>query len=514
VNGTFCLVLHTHMPYVRRNGTWPSGEDFLFQTWAGSYLRVVELLEDLAERGHREVLTLGMTPLVAHQLDDPYLLGEFHSWLGRCMLRAESQISRYDGPRIREVKDLAGFHWVHHRNLLERFQERYLGAGMGPALRRLSEEGVIELLGGPASHPLLGRIREPAVLDCQLEVGLAEHASRYGTRPRGLWAPECHYRPASADRPGLEEHFHRAGVGHFMVDAPTLTAAGGAAATFQPVLVGDSDVVAFGRDTEATRLVWSAEAGYPGNDWYRDFGCIDEFGFKSFRVSGRNVSPSDKRVYEPAAGEVHARSDARAFAAAICRRLEEYSRESGCAGLMVAGYDTELFGHWWFEGPAFLDEVFGALGEAGVRVTTLERALDEHPPRRRLRLPAGTWGLGGDERSWIAPETEEMWSQLAWTETEMLALVQRTATWRGSDRLIVDQLAREQFLLASSDWPFMVLQGQNPGYARERFRSHLHHFEELRQAILSGPSIEAHALAAEHFERNNAFPALDAGAMS
>ncbi|HWN27045.1 MAG TPA: 1,4-alpha-glucan branching protein, partial [Actinomycetospora sp.] len=183
--GTFCLVLHSHLPWLLRHGTWPVGEDWLYQAWAHSYLPVVEVLERLAARGQRDVLTLGVTPVLAAQLDHPPALRAFHTWLGDWQLRAH-EAHRTD-PALATREHRAAAH------ALKMF-ERDWRHGASPILRRLVDGDVIELLGGPATHPfaplLPGRVRR-----FLLDAGLRDTARRLGARPGGIWAPECGYAP-------------------------------------------------------------------------------------------------------------------------------------------------------------------------------------------------------------------------------------------------------------------------------------------------------------------------------
>jgi 1,4-alpha-glucan branching enzyme len=263
--------------------------------------------------------------------------------------------------------------------------------------------------------------------------------------------------------------------------------------------------------------VWSPTGGYPTNKWYREYFAYDmTAGFKNWRVTSIRTPIAGKKPYEPARAIERAHKDAEDFVRLLDGWLSDHEERTGGEGIVVACYDTELFGHWWFEGPAWLERVFTLLeGHPRVRAMSLERALEAVPPRRKVELVEGSWGFRKDLRSWIAPETEEMWRLLTETESETLRLVRKFAADEAPGRTAaLAQLTRELFLLQSSDWPFMVLRGRNPGYARERFDSHRARWGRLAEALLRRtPDDALGRLAADLFEIDNAFPDLDASAL-
>ncbi|MDQ6650249.1 MAG: 1,4-alpha-glucan branching protein, partial [Actinomycetota bacterium] len=310
--GTCCVVLHTHLPWLAHAGAWPVGEEWLHQAWSASYLPLVRMLGRLAIEGRRNQLTLGVTPVLAAMLDDPYCLREFATWLGFWQVRAEGLAGR----REAHLRELAGREFRAATAALGDAEGAWRHGG-SPVLRGLRDAGVVELLGGPATHPFQPLL-EPRLVDAQLRVGLDDAALRLGSRPEGIWAPECGYRP------GLEQSYAAAGVGRFLVDGPTLIGSRGGdpASTADAWTVGDSDVVAFARDLDVTYRVWSPHSGYPGGRYYRDFHTFDhDSGFRPARVTSTRTGPEDKRPYEPdlAAGAVAA--DAADFVDVVRRRL-------------------------------------------------------------------------------------------------------------------------------------------------------------------------------------------------
>ena len=536
--GEFALVLHTHLPYVRGHGVWPVGEEWLFQAWGTSWLPVTEVLERLAAEGHRNVLTLGVTPSVAFQLADAGLAQDLGTWLCGQMWRSEEQRwHRHLGP---QVTGLSSFYWQRFKRLYDYHDQVQRRGGLLSVWADLADRGVIELLGGPATHPYLPLQRDPALIDAQLTCGLDDHERWSGRRPTGLWAPEMGYRPrgrvadATArpdavddhgtptlprrgpELPGLEEHYAAHGVDHVLVDAPTLIRAAGGTDrdwTIRPdppdpaagspdevvhdgVLIGDSEVVAYARDLAVAYHVWSPTAGYPGNGWYRDSYAIGSFGVHpSWRVTDHQVHPRDKEPYEPDAALEQVGHDADHLQAVLHDVLDQRP-----GGLVVAAYDTELFGHWWFEGVAWLEALLrGVADDPTLTTTTLADRLERQPPTRRLSLPESSWGYAKGHASWVTEQTRPMWRAIAEAEDRARAVL---ADGRGHDGARA-QVARELALLAGSDWPFMATRGNNPRYAQERIDGHAAALHRLCDAI-ERDHLDVAGLA--ELERRDGFP--------
>ncbi|MFA9430418.1 1,4-alpha-glucan branching protein domain-containing protein [Egicoccus sp. AB-alg2] len=520
MSGEFALVLHTHLPHLKGHGVWPVGEEWLFQAWAGSWLPVTRMLERLADDGHRDVLTLGVTPLAAHQVRDPRLARDLGTWLGGQMWRSEEQRWHTDmGP---EVVELATFYWRHFADLLAYHQDVEARGGLTAVWADLAARGVVQLLGGPATHPYLPLVADPTLIDAQLASGLGDHAGWAPAPSRGLWVPEMGYRPRGpvgdptaapvrVDRygtptlpprgpalPGLEEHYAAHGIDHVLIDTATLWAGEGRPgrdwtanevlasgeyadlpALHEGVLIGDGEVAAFARDLNVGCHVWSAAAGYPADVWYRDYFAHGTFGtHPSWRVTDRSLPPDAKQPYVPAAAAERVEAHAQHFHGELRRTLADRP-----GGVVVCAYDTELFGHWWFEGPAWLEAVLRRVAtDPELRTTTLASRRERHPPTRRLRLPESSWGHAKSHASWVADTTRPMWQAI----DEAIATA-RAALAGGRGRPEArEQVARELALLMTSDWPYMVLRGNAAGYAEERVRGHADALANLCRLIEEG----------------------------
>jgi 1,4-alpha-glucan branching enzyme len=464
--GTFALVLHTHLPWLPHAGTWPVGEEWLYQAFTGSWRRVVGVVERLAAEGRREVMTLGVTPVVAAMLDDEYSLAELHTWAGNWQLRAQLAAQH---PHLR---DLAAHEWREATACLEDLEGRWLRGGSA-VLRPLVDSGALELIGGPATHPFQPLLSD-RVQRFALRTGLDDARVRFGRAPEGIWAPECGYTP------GLEHSYVDAGVQRFLVDGPTLH---GDTAAAHPV--GDTDVLAFGRDLDVTYRVWSPKAGYPGDAAYRDFHTFDHpTGFRPARVTGKHVAPGDKAPWNAALAAEATSRHADDFVETVVARLADLRERDGRRGLVVAAYDTELFGHWWYEGPQWLEAILRRLPEAGVRVTTLAGAVEAGHIGEPRELPASSWGSGKDWRVWDGEQVADLVEESRHVQDRLVALVDK---FGGPFRdPVLDQLAREALLVTSSDWAFMVTKDSAAEYARRRAAEHTARFHRLADLVESG----------------------------
>ena len=499
VPGAFCLVLHSHLPWLPGHGVWPLGEEWLFQAWVESYVPLVAELDSLAAEGHRDVLTLGVTPVLAAQLDDPRMRRDATTWAGLWGMRAREMGFDAD-PHRRSTAEREYTGAARAAQLLE---SRWRGGG-SPVLRGLRDQGVVELLGGPSAHPFLPLLL-PEVSDLALRTGLADSAWRLGAAPRGIWSPECGWHPS------LATSFGQAGVGHFVVDEQTVRDAGGH--PHAAWRVAGSEVVAVPRKLEVTNLIWSSRSGYPASPAYRDFHAREEFtGIRLWAITEHDVSVDRKRPYDPAEASAQVDHDVAHFVAAVRDQLLHAHEVRGEAGLVVAAYDTELFGHWWHEGPLFLSRAIRALRRAGVTVTTLEKAVEDGHVGGDLELGPGSWGAGKDYSVWDGPAVRQIAHENEWLQRRWLDVVarERGAGRLGTRRPDLDQLLQTLWHALSSDWAFLVTRGQSVDYARRRAEEHRRNFHVLAQLVQDGRRDAALEEARRQALQDNAFPALDA----
>ena len=461
--GRFALVLHSHLPWLRGHGNWPVGEEWLHQAIATSYVPVLGALHRLAAKGHKDMVSIGITPVLAAQLDDATVLRDAGTWAADWLWRTRELAATDPDAAAREARQA--------RDVLDALQTRHR-AGFSPAFRALADAGAIELLAGPATHPFQPLLDE-RIAAFSLRTGMDDHTIRFGQAAAGIWAPECGYRP------GLENVYSAAGAGHFLMDGPTMLHVG--RGTHSAWTVGDSDVVAFGRDLDVTYRVWSPRKGYPGHHEYRDFHVIDDMGFRTRRVTSSTVHGPDKAPYSEQLARQAVHRDARDFVDTVRERLLDLQEQTDDP-LVVAAYDTELFGHWWHEGPAWLEEVLTLMPHAGIEVTTLRRARER--AAGRIDPEAGSWGSGKDFRVWAGPQVSQLVDDNEDLVRRWLKLAEPTR-----DRLQSD-MATQALLALSSDWAFMVTKDSAAQYALDRHAGHHAAFNRAADAIETGSAIE------------------------
>ncbi|HEV8305701.1 MAG TPA: 1,4-alpha-glucan branching protein domain-containing protein [Gemmatimonadales bacterium] len=520
----FVLALHSHLPYVLHHGRWPHGSDWLCEATLDTYLPLLEQLEQLRAEGTPAPVTIGFTPVLANQLASPDFVREMDAFfaqrLAMCDQAPASLAETGDGALV----GLVAF-WKERLTRLQALF-RSEGGDLVRAFRRLEEQGRLEIIGSAATHgylPLLGRTES---IRLQLAVGKAEHRRLFGVAPRGCWVPECAYRP------GIEQHLAEAGFSYFFTDShlahagtplraygdgPHPPAEWHGKATKSPYQAyrvsrraGPGSVAALVRDPRSSMQIWSRHQGYPGDEWYLEFHKIRwPGGLKLWRVSGANVDLGGKRPYEPPRAFERAGNHASHFAHLLDGLPEGKPKDRD--GVIVAPFDTELFGHWWFEGPDFLAATYRELRHHPKRVTpvTASQHLEAHPPRAALQLAEGSWGANGDHSMWMNDRTAWTWKRLRPLE-DAFWKVAAAALKQPAARPVLAQAARELLLAQSSDWQFIISTGAVVDYAERRFTLHCDDAERLTAALAAGgAALEGATRLAEELERrDNLFPTV------
>ncbi len=506
--GSFAFVLHTHLPYSRNAGRWPHGEEWLFEATCETYVPLLEMLEALPD-GLQASLTLSLTPVLLEQLAAPEVIAGALDYIEDRTLRATRDINRFESLGDSEGAALARFYrdWYAARGASLRDD---MAGDLVGAFRRLTEARRVEPIASGATHGFLPLLARDSSIYAQVRTGVETHRRHLGRSPQGFWLPECAYRGAipgdGARRPGIEDYLDAHGLQFFFVESHAIE--GGSPAidrralpefyllrgrgaperpltppitghsTARPYYVGQTNVAAIGRNRRLSMQVWSADLGYPGDGRYREFHKKDSVsGMQYWSVTGPGVDLGDKGRYDPAAAQSRIQAHARHFAGEVIAELERQSQVLGERALVTAVFDTELFGHWWFEGVDWLAAVLRLLGEdERVDVLSVSEALRRHPPDTAIDLPASSWGTGGDDRTWYNDLTKDMWAQLHEGE---LAAERVAANVRLSRRPFVVQALRELLLAESSDWPFLMTTGQASSYGRRRFDTHSERFRIL-----------------------------------
>lgn len=499
MKGYLTFVLHTHIPYVRKHGKWPFGEEWLYEAMSESYLPLLMEFERLRNSGVRFQLVVNITPILIEQLADDYVKAEFEKYLLRKIERTKEDLSsgKYLKKAVRGALN-------HYEGVY--FYWKAINGNIIGEFRQLQEEGYLEIIASPATHsylPLLGREES---IRAQIANGIATYEKHFGRKPRGMWISECAYRPEGewelpdgrkVSRPGIEKFLEEFGIKYFLVESslidngPVSDSYGNpiphdSLATLRPYWVKGSSVAVFGRNRETGHQVWSAHYGYPGDFWYREFHRkAPESGGQYWRVTGKDVDLSEKDYYDPDKALKRVEEHARHFVWLVEALLKEFEEKTGEKGIIVAPYDTELFGHWWYEGVKWLGRVLELLAERGIKTTTLSAFLENYSSEGlEIELPEGSWGANSNHSTWWNPETEWTWKEIYRAEDRMVAMASR---FYGKDRLgdrAIEQLARELLTLEASDWQFLITTGQAKVYAERRVLLHSRDFHRLANEIV------------------------------
>jgi 1,4-alpha-glucan branching enzyme len=545
----FIFTLHSHLPYMLNHGRWPHGSDWLCEAALDTYLPLLEIFQGLEAADIPAPVTIGFTPVLANQLVSPMFVTEMEAFfdqrIAACAAAPESLATTGDT----DLLPLVGF-WEERLRRLRRLFEQTGGDLVSP-FRALEAAGRLEIIGSAATHGFLPLLARDESIRLQLAVGAAEHRRLFGRTPTGCWLPECAYRPRGPWEPwptaprtgirrGIEEHLADAGFRYFFVDSHLASAGRALGLSGDPTAATDltvhtprarelaeqprrspyqayrvahargvANVTAYVRDPRASMQVWSRFEGYPGDEWYLEFHKMRwPGGLKLWRVSGSDVDLGGKQMYVPATALGRAQEHAEHFAGVLAGIAQGDTRRRD--GVVVAPFDTELFGHWWFEGPDFLDGVYRALArrDRGVRPVTGSRHLAEHPARQAIRLPAGSWGANGDFSMWLNGQTAWTWERL-WPIEAAFWDVAPAALQSPAARPVLAQAARELLLAQSSDWQFIISTGAAADYGERRFRDHCSDTESLVDALRDGSpqALETAARRADELgQRDHLFP--------
>ncbi len=544
--GSFVLMLHSHLPFYRKAGMWPFGEENLYECMAETYLPLLNALNELLAEGIKPRATIGMTPILAEQLTDAHLQQGFVDYINARLKAVNEDLERYPDPKVPDSEHLAflaKFYKEWYEKTLDDFINKY-DRNLIQGFRQLQDAGAIEVTTSGATHgfsPLLG---QDASINAQYRVGVESYKRHFGRAPRGCWLPECAYRPAKEEidpktgkkkiRPAIDAFLYENDLGYFFTEYHAIEGADSSEArrvfgiygdieyipvshlpptglnTYEAYWLKDYPVAVMGRNNRASFQVWSAAHGYPGDGLYREFHRKDpNSGMHYWRLTSKEADLGDKMLYDPVQAFKQTEMQADHFTNLCYHLLKDHHEATGEEGLLLVSFDTELYGHWWFEGVAWLKGVLKRFHEMeNVDVQTAGEFLEAHQPQRAIQLPESTWGQGGHYWVWNNHHTDWMWPVIHTAEARMRDLADKFRG--GADPIttrILNQALRELLLLSSSDWPFLVTTFQAKDYAIERFNGHVEGFNQLCDMLDSG-KVDVETLYRLE-EKDNPFPHLD-----
>ncbi|HEY9682495.1 MAG TPA: 1,4-alpha-glucan branching protein domain-containing protein [Oculatellaceae cyanobacterium] len=535
--GSFVFMLHSHLPYYRKAGMWPFGEESVYECMAETYIPLLNAIADLWDEGIPAKLTIGITPILCEQLSDPHLNAGFDKFLGDRIHAAQQDEKRFS-PRGEAANvdflHLAKFYTNWFEKIRRDYHERW-NRDIIAGFRKYQDLGAIEITTSAATHCFSPLLKTDSSLFGQYKAGVESYKRHFGRAPKGFWLPECAYRPAEGDRAGIEKWLYELGLQYFFTESfvieggqtvelrrvfgpygsveyipvPPRPATG--LNTFEAYWLKEYPVAVLGRHEKAGYQVWSADHGYPGDGNYREFHKKDDVsGLHFWKLTSKTTDLGEKQLYSPEAAAHRVRENSDHYVGFLQEQLTDHLKKTGKPGLVMVSFDTELFGHWWFEGVSWIKDVIKKLRTyTAVTMRTASEFLEFQPPTQAIEIPQSSWGSGGHWQVWLNNETEWMWPLIHDAEVAMEDIAE--ANNNKSDALTqraLKQAARELVLLQSSDWPFLVTTGQAKQYAVERFNQHVERFKNLVEMLRFNKLDEAKI--AEYEDVDNPFPTISA----
>ena len=518
--GYLALVLHSHLPYVRH----PEYDQFLEEDWlyeaiTETYIPLINVFDGLVDDGVDFHLTMSLTPTLISMLTDPLLVQRYVRHINKLIELSEKEIERTRhqsefNPIARMYRDM----FINARYV---FEEKY-GHNLVRAFRKFQDLGNVEIITCGATHGFLPLIQNQKAVRAQIMVAVEHYRQHFGKSPNGIWLPECGFYE------GLDEILKEAGISYFFTDSHGLFQASPRPkyGVYAPIYCR-SGVAAFARDIESSKQVWSSKEGYPGDynyrDFYRDIGFDLDYdyvkpylhpdglrvnlGIKYYKITG-NSNHKDPYIRQWALER--AAEHAGNF---LFNREKQIEWLSGILSdrkpIIVAPYDAELFGHWWFEGPNWIDYLIRktTFDQQTLRLVTPTTYLKENPKCQVSTPTTSSWGYKGYAEVWLDESNDWIYRHLHEADDRMAELARMFPLSEGVLRRALNQAAREVLLAQSSDWAFILKTGSHVEYATRRIKEHIFRFTRLYYDIRNNQLDEAWLRDVEY--KDNIFSAID-----
>lgn len=546
--GSFVFMLHSHLPYYRMAGMWPFGEENLYECMSETYVPLLNAISELyEEEGIKAKLTVGITPILAEQLNDEHLQNGFIEYLDSRIEAVSKDLERYPDPKVehsQHLKYLAKYYFDWFNHIKDCFINKY-NKDLISAFRKYQDLGCIEITTSGATHGFSPLLATDSNLNAQFKVGSDTTKRLFGKKAKGCWLPECAYRQGyefigkdgqKKWRPAIEVTLQNNDIEYFFTESHVIEGGNSVGNrrvvgiygnieyiplpqreatgydTYSAYWLPDAQVAVMGRNDRAGFQVWSAADGYPGDGVYREFHKKDDkSGMNYWRITSSKTDLGDKMLYDPVLAMNQVNSNSDHYTTLLYHLLNDYKKANNKNGLIMVSFDTELYGHWWFEGVEFIKQVIRKLNNflPEIERCTAGEYLEKHPPVDTIQIPESSWGQGGHFYVWLNHLTEWMWPIINGCEKRIIDIVSKYEKIP-EDKLLhraLNQLARENLLLQSSDWPFLITTWQAKDYATERFEEHVARFEKIADMIESGNINDEELKKIESID--NCFPVID-----
>ncbi|SDC34146.1 MULTISPECIES: glycoside hydrolase family 57 protein [unclassified Candidatus Frackibacter] len=520
--GYLSFVLHAHLPFVRH----PDYEEFLEERWfyeaiTETYIPLINYFERLYKENVDYRLTMSLSPPLISMLTDSLLQQRYIKHLNQLIELSYKELERtQEQPHLNQI---AHMYLSKFQQAKETFNKKY-NNNLITAFKKFQDLGYLELITCGATHGYLPLMQEyPEAVRAQIELAIKTHKKHLGSKPKGIWLPECGYYP------GLDETLKEYDIRFFMLDTHGVLYANPQPkyGAFAPIYT-PSGVAAFGRDNESAKQVWSTQEGYPGDydyrEYYRDIGFdlpLDYIkpyihnneirintGIKYHRITSDECDLENKDFYNPQLASSKAKRHAKDFISKRIGQIEYLDDLIDRKPILVAPYDAELFGHWWYEGPEFLyHAIKSASQEEVIDLISPIDYLEEYPENQVCQPPLCSWGANGYNDVWLDSSNDWIYRHLHQAAEKMTELATDYSAPDSLTKRALNQAARELLLAQSSDWAFIMKTGTMVEYAVKRTKAHINTFFNLYNQVKTD-SIDEDWLAKLE-AKNNIFPEID-----
>ena len=487
--GYLGLILHGHIPWCKKSGVWPAGEEWLMEAMNETYIPMLNVLREFKERGVKTALTISITPILAEQLADDYMKQRFSEYMENLISRAKKDITRFENHLERKI--IAEFHLRNFEYVLESFYHNYYRDILG-SFKWLQDEEIIEIITCGATHGFLPLFESDSGIFSQIQMAVDTHKKYFNKEPKGIWLPECAYRPKDYRddkfRESIEYWLNNSNLEYFFVDSHGIIDAEiiqhrneiGLNTNFGYKL--QNEISVFGRNITISKQVWDAKIGYPGNEFYREFHNKDhESGLHYNRITNKSLPQNEKELYNIKNADKTVDSDAYHFITLVSNELKQESESFVDKGIVVCAFDFELFGHWWLEGVDWLKRIIEIIStDSTVELISISDYISQYKDNFSIiKMRESSWGEGGDFRVWKNPDHDWLWSYINGSIKDFEEVLENNPIPDELQLRILKQTARELLLMEGSDWPFLMYTEQAKEYANKRFHHHHQRFLKL-----------------------------------
>ncbi len=517
--GYLAIVLHAHLPYVRH----PEYEEFLEERWlfeaiTETYIPLIEMFQRLISDGVSFRMTLSISPTLACMLEDSLLQERYLKHINKLIELAEKEIDRTRW--MPEFNRLALMYYHRFTRAKKLFEEKY-NRNLLMAFKEFQDKGFLEIITCAGTHGYLPLMIHKASVKAQVRAGVNTYRRIFGTSPKGMWLPECGYNP------GDDWILKEEGIKYFLVDTHgILFAVPRPRYGVYSSYFCKSGIAVFGRDTESSKSVWSAIEGYPGDydyrEFYRDIGWDLDYeyvkpyinpdgsrgntGIKYYRITGKT---HNKLPYDPDRAREKAAIHAGNFMFNREKQIEYLYSVMDRKPIIVAPYDAELFGHWWFEGPEFLEFLCRKVcyDQKTFKLITCSDYLKIYPRNQVLTPAMSSWGWKGYSEVWLSGCNDWIYRHYHKAVERMVEAARKFSSANGVMERALNQMARELLLAQASDWAFIMKTGSHVSYANKRVTEHIFRFTKLWQQVNNGSIDEKYLSYLEY--KDNVFPDMN-----